>query len=59
MLKKILSLKGADALSKEAQKEIKGKGGYILACYCPDGTVVVAHADSCDAVIDHFCDLEA
>lgn len=59
MLKKILSLKGADALSKEAQKEIKGQGGGIIACYCPDGTLVVSHSDSCDDAINHFCALEA
>lgn len=55
MLNKILKLEGASTLSKNEQKEIKGKGGDLLACTCPDGSRVIAHGNSCEEVIGQFC----
>lgn len=59
MLKNILNLEGAEELTKSAQKEIKGKGGDLLACLCPDGTRIITHGDSCDQVIAQFCALDS
>ncbi|MCL9804433.1 hypothetical protein NAT51_02800 [Flavobacterium amniphilum] len=59
MLKNILKLDGAQELSKEMQKSVKGKGGELMACLCPDGQLVVAHGDSCDLIISQFCALDA
>jgi hypothetical protein len=59
MLKKMVQLEGVSELSKSAQKDIQGKGNGLIACYCPDGTVVVTHDDSCAAVIDHYCLLDS
>ncbi|WP_264542531.1 MULTISPECIES: hypothetical protein [Flavobacterium] len=55
MLQNILNLQGASTLSKNEQKEIKGKGGDLLACTCPDGSRVIAHGDTCQEVIAQFC----
>ena len=59
MLKNILNLEGAEELTKSAQKEIKGSGGDLIACHCPDGSLVVGHADNCQSLIDHFCALDS
>jgi hypothetical protein len=59
MLKNILNLEGAQELSKKEQKLINGKGGDILACRCPNGTVVVGHADSCSTLINLLCELDS
>lgn len=58
MVKNILNLQGVSTLSKNEQKEIKGKGGDLLACLCPDGTRVIAHGNSCDDVVAQFCALD-
>lgn len=55
MLKDILKLSGAKELSQKAQKSIVGGCDDLLACTCPDGTVVVAHGTTCKTVIDSFC----
>lgn len=54
MLKNILNL-GAQQLTRNEQKAIKGKGGDLLACRCPDGTLVVGHADNCSTLVNQFC----
>ena len=59
MLKNILKLDGAQELSKEMQKSVKGMGGDIIACRCPDGSLVVGHGDDCSYLIDHFCLLDS
>lgn len=59
MLKNILKLQGAKELSKSEQKSINGKGGDLLACLCPDGQMVVGHADNCNQLINAFCALDS
>lgn len=59
MLNNILKLKGAEELTRTAQKEIKGSGGELMACLCPSGQLVVAHGDSCREIVNQFCGLEA
>jgi hypothetical protein len=59
MLKNILKLEGAQQLSKSEQKAVKGKGGELMACRCPNGTLVVGHADDCSSLINHFCELDS
>lgn len=59
MLKNILNLAGTQELSKSEQKLINGKGGDILACLCPNGTVVVGHADNCSTLINILCELDS
>jgi hypothetical protein len=59
MLKNILKLEGAVGLSKAEQKTIKGSGGDLLACRCPDGSLVVGHADTCDQLVSQFCALDS
>lgn len=60
MLKNILNLEGAQKLSRNEQKSINGKGdGAILACRCPNGSVVVGHADNCSTLINLLCELDS
>lgn len=60
MLKNMLTLEGVTELSKTTQKEIKGQGDNdVLACHCPDGSLVIAHGDSCAVVISQFCAQDA
>lgn len=59
MLKNILQLDGAQELSKEMQKTVTGKGGDLMACQCPDGSLVVGHANDCSYLINHFCLLDS
>lgn len=60
MLKNILNLEGAQQLSRSEQKLINGKGGSdILACRCPNGSIVVGHADSCDTLVNLLCELDS
>ncbi|HKX85707.1 MAG TPA: hypothetical protein VJL37_03480 [Flavobacterium sp.] len=55
MLKNILQLDGAQELSNEMQKSITGQGGELMACRCPDGSLVVAHGDYCEQIVSQFC----
>lgn len=59
MLKNILKLEGAVELSRSAQKEIKGSGDDLIACRCPDGSLVIGHADDCQSLINQFCALDS
>ena len=60
MLNNILNLEGAQQLSKGEQKLINGKGDSdILACRCPNGSVVVGHADNCATLINLLCELDS
>nr|WP_294939330.1 hypothetical protein [uncultured Flavobacterium sp.] len=59
MLKNILQFEGAKELSKSEQKSITGKDGDILACRCPNGSLVVGHADNCTTLINLLCESEA
>lgn len=60
MLKNILNLEGVQEINKNEQKAIIGKGNFdILACRCPDGTIVVGHADNCGSLITILCELDS
>ena len=59
MLKNILKLQGAKQLNRTEQKNIQGKGGELMACRCPNGVLVVGHADSCSTLINNLCEMDS
>ncbi|MEO8515838.1 MAG: hypothetical protein ABI426_03795 [Flavobacterium sp.] len=60
MLKNILNLEGVQKISRSEQKLINGKGDTdILACRCPNGAIVVGHADNCTTLINLLCELDS
>ena len=59
MLKEILKLEGVTEVSKLAQKSIIASGTPLLACKCPDGSLVIGHGITCATVINQFCLLDS